>query len=152
MYFAIVRQKDIVIFEKYILAINWGIPFIIALLPFFGVGGGYDLAGTWYDTHKGVVLIVRCWVKDPVARMYFSYLFAWLTFAIIITSYILIFKYIRETTQEVEDIKKQQATKSARRRNRDIFRKLAAYPIVSFFVTYVVNRLDVSNSMDSCDS
>jgi hypothetical protein len=47
MYFVIVKQIDIVKYEKYIVAINWGVPFIIALLPFFGVGGGYALAGTW---------------------------------------------------------------------------------------------------------
>jgi hypothetical protein len=47
MYIVVVLQKEVKGKMWIFHVINWGIPGIISLIPFGGVGKGYGVAGSW---------------------------------------------------------------------------------------------------------
>lgn len=141
MYLTIVQKMNVKKFEWVFHVVNWGIPFIISLIPWSGVGGGYGVAGSW------------CWVVDPEDQLLFSYLFAWLSFVIIVVCYSLIILYIKGVTISLEKISKGQPLSGGKdeQRNRKIFKKLACFPVIFLIqwipatINRVQNYIDPSN-------
>lgn len=79
---------------------------------------------------------------DGVARLFFSYFFAWCSFASILILYALIFIYIRKTIGSVADYIGEQDKLKQKENYGKHFKKLAAYPIV-FLIQWIpatINR------------
>jgi len=117
MYISIVKSRET---KRQALLYHigcWGIPGAVSILPFFRLGG-YGLAGTW------------CWLKDPAARLYLGYSFPWLTTIIVVVSYYLTIRYILKSTREVRKTINTSNSPALMEKNRRLFRKLAAYPLI----------------------
>jgi len=131
LFFIIVKRKDLKKKEWIFHVINWGVPFLVAILPFLGVGIGYGIAGTW------------CWVIDPVARLVFSYFFVWTAFVIIIVCYGWIVYHIRDVRMTTMEMRDEKSSATIAKQDKKLFKKLAAYPII-FLIQWIpatINRV-----------
>lgn len=90
----------------------------------------------------------RCWIGNPVARLYYSYLFAWITFFIILCSYSFISYFLWKSSQAVDKYLDKKLQNKTQKNNKKVFKSLAAFPIV-FLIQWIpatVNR--IQNAVD----
>lgn len=106
---------------------------IVAIIPFFGVGGGYGPAGTW------------CWVSDPTARFLFAYTFHWGSLLLMSIFYSLSLYFFVRATKVARRVYVPVNSLEARTRNARFaaFKRLLPFPLVFaiMIIPATINRI-----------